>query len=84
MRRVYLIAIIALLGMASVLATLSLGTVRASTERAQAEARQTHILRVILEAERLATALQAMQRGQRGYLLTGDRLAAERGDAGPP
>ncbi len=77
MRRVYLIAIIALLGMASVLATLSLGSVRASAERAQAEARQTHTLRVILEAERLATALQAMQRGQRGYLLTGDRLHLE-------
>jgi len=76
-RRVILIALIGLLGVASVLATLGLGTIRASEERSQAEAWRDHTLQVIIEAERLTAALEAMQRGQRGYLLTESRAFLE-------
>ncbi|WP_300973602.1 CHASE3 domain-containing protein [Sphingomonas sp. LHG3406-1] len=70
MRRIIVIALIGLLGVAFVLATLGLGTIRASAERSQAEALRNHTMQVIIEAERLTAALEAMQRGQRGYLLT--------------
>jgi len=77
MRRIVVIAIIGLLGVAFILGTLGLGTIRASSERTQAEAWRDHTLQVIIEAERLTAALEGMQRGQRGYLLTGDSAYLE-------
>lgn len=70
MRRIYLIAVLSLLGLAAIASTLGLGVGRASAERAAAERRQIHILEVLVDAKTLSVAVRDMQRGQRGYLLT--------------
>lgn len=72
MRRVWIIGLVAFLGLAALVSTFGLGTIRASVERAEAEAGHVHTLEVLLDTARLTSSLEAMQRGQRGFLLTGD------------
>ena len=72
MRRVWIIGLVAFLGLAALISTFGLGTIRASAERTEAEAWRVHTLKVLIDTARLTSSLEAMQRGQRGFLLTDD------------
>ena len=64
----------ALAAIALMFAAIALNAFKVSTERHRAEAWQVHTLNVLLIAGRLETAVNAALRGERGYLITGDRI----------
>jgi diguanylate cyclase (GGDEF)-like protein len=63
----------ALLAIGLMFGAIILNTFRATAERRQAEALQVHTLDVLLAVGRLETAVNETLRGERGYLITGDR-----------
>jgi diguanylate cyclase (GGDEF)-like protein len=67
------IALCALLAIGLMFGTIIVNAFRATAERRQAEALQVHTLDVLLAAARLDTAANETMRGERGYLITGDR-----------
>jgi diguanylate cyclase (GGDEF)-like protein len=67
------IALCALLAIGLMFGAIIVNAFRATAERRQAEALQVHTLDVLLAAGRLETAVNETMRGERGYLITGDR-----------
>jgi diguanylate cyclase (GGDEF)-like protein len=67
------IALCALLAIGLMFGAITVNAFRATAERRHAEAMQVHTLDVLLAAGRLETAVNETMRGERGYLLTGDR-----------
>ena len=67
------IALCALLAIGLMFGAIIVNAFRATAERRQAEAMQVHTLDVLLAAGRLETAVNETMRGERGYLITGDR-----------
>jgi len=72
-RRGRRIGLCALLAIGLMFGAIVVNAFRATAERRQAEALQVHTLDVLLTAGRLETAVNEMMRGERGYLITGDR-----------
>ena len=81
MRRIRILAALALVGLGALVVTLFLGSRGAATSRDRAAAWQAHAIDVLHRGRNLSTALQDSEVGQRGYLLTGDPtyLALARG-----
>jgi diguanylate cyclase (GGDEF)-like protein len=67
------IALCALLAIGLMFGAIIVNAFRATAERRQAETMQVHTLDVLLAAGRLETAVNETMRGERGYLITGDR-----------
>jgi diguanylate cyclase (GGDEF)-like protein len=67
------IALCALIAIGLMFGAIIVNAFRATAERRQAEALQVHTLDVLLAAGRLETAVNETMRGERGYLITGDR-----------
>jgi diguanylate cyclase (GGDEF)-like protein len=67
------IGLCALIAIGLMFGAIIVNAFRATAERRQAEALQIHTLDVLMTAGRLETAVNEMMRGERGYLITGDR-----------
>jgi diguanylate cyclase (GGDEF)-like protein len=72
-RRGRRIGLCALLAIGLMFGAIIVNAFQATAERRQAEAMQIHTLDVLLAAGRLETAVNEMMRGERCYLITGDR-----------
>jgi diguanylate cyclase (GGDEF)-like protein len=68
-----LLSLCALILIATLFALIIVNAFRVTEERRQAERMQVHSLDVLLVTGRLETAVNEALRGQRGYLITGDR-----------
>ncbi len=58
------------IGTAIIALVITWGGLRSATERAEAERWQDHTQTVLLEAQRLLSALQDVETGERGYVIT--------------
>jgi diguanylate cyclase (GGDEF)-like protein len=67
------IGLCALLAIGLMFGAIVVNAFRATAERRQAEALQVHTLDVLMIAGRLETSVNETLRGERGYLITGDR-----------
>jgi diguanylate cyclase (GGDEF)-like protein len=68
-----LISLCALIAIATLFALIIVNAFRVTEERRHAEGMQKHSLDVMLVTERLEGAVNETMRGQRGFLLTGER-----------
>src|SRR4051812_14365067 len=73
MRRMSILLMFALALMTSLTAALVINRLRSSSQHQQAERWYVHTLDVLIEAGELRSSAYSAQRGQRAYLLTGDR-----------
>src|SRR3982750_2939810 len=73
MRRMSILLMFALALMTSLTAALVINRVRSTSQHQQAERWYVHTLNVLIAAGDLRTSVYSAQRGQRNYLLTGDR-----------
>jgi diguanylate cyclase (GGDEF)-like protein len=67
------VGLCALLALGLIFGTIIVNAFQATAERRQAEALQVHTLDVLMTAARLETSVNEALRGERGYLITGDR-----------
>ena len=72
-RRMSIVLALALALMTSLTAALVVNRLRSTAQHQQAERWYVHTLDVLIEAGELRTSVYSAQRGQRNYLLTGDR-----------
>ncbi|WP_210529786.1 PAS domain S-box protein [Rubellimicrobium arenae] len=72
MRQLSWVGLPALLGLAVLGGAAFQSGLRADADRAAAESRARHHVEVLVESQRVLSALQDAETGQRGYLLTGD------------
>ena len=72
-RRLSILLALALALMTSLTAALVINRVRSSAQHQQAERWYVHTLDVLIATGELRTSVYSAQRGQRNYLLTGDR-----------
>ena len=72
-RRLWILLALALALMTSLTAALVINRVRSTSQHQQAERWYVHTLNVLIAAGDLRTSVYSAQRGQRNYLLTGDR-----------
>lgn len=71
MRRFWILGFGVLVGLALLLVAFFSGSQRASFDRAEAIRWESHALAVMQEAQRMRTALEDAETGERGYVITG-------------
>ncbi|MEO7687935.1 MAG: diguanylate cyclase [Sphingomonas sp.] len=72
-RRLWILLALALALMTSLTAALVINRVRSTSQHQQAERWYVHTLNALIATGELRTSVYSAQRGQRNYLLTGDR-----------
>ncbi|MEO7688511.1 MAG: CHASE3 domain-containing protein [Sphingomonas sp.] len=72
-RRLWILLALSLALMTSLTAALVVNRVRSTSQHQQAERWYVHTLNVLIATGELRTSVYSAQRGQRNYLLTGDR-----------